>query len=81
MQEIFLKIDILEQDYQKTLKLYFIYMLTLFFLSGSVPLNGKSYQKQKGSGTSDQPLFRLRNKFRRIPLFVVYYLTKFDDVM
>ena len=43
MQEIFLKIDILEQDYQKTLKLYFIYMLTLFFLSSSVPLNGKSY--------------------------------------
>ena len=81
MQEIFLKIDILEQDYQKALKLYFIYTLTLFFLSSSVSLNGKSYQKQKGSGTSGQPLFRLRNKFRRIPLFVVYYLTKFDDVM
>ena len=35
----------------------------------------------KGSGTSDQSLFRLWNKFRKIPQFVVYYQTKFDDVM
>ena len=30
--------------------------------------NGESYQKQKGRGASAQPLFRLRNKFRKIPL-------------
>ena len=63
-------------DYQKVFK-----KLSLFFLSNPVPFNGQSYQKQKGSGTSDQSLFRLQNKFRKIPLFVIYYLTKFDDVM
>ena len=56
-------------------------MSTLFFLSDPVPFNGQNYQKQKGSGTSDQSLFRLQNKFRKIPLFVIYYLTKFDDLM
>ena len=55
--------------------------LTLFFLLDPVPFNGQSYQKQKGSGTSHQSLFRSQNKFRKIPLFVIYYLTKFDDVM
>ena len=65
-----------KENYQKALK-----KLTLFFLSNPVPFNGQSYQKQKGSGTSDQLLFRSWNKFRRIPLFVIYYLTKFDDVM
>ena len=32
-------------------------------------------------GTSNQLLFRLRNKFVKIPLLVIYYLTKFDDVI
>ena len=44
-------------------------------------MNGQSYQKQKGPGTSDQLLFRSQNKFRNIPLLVMYYLTKFDDVV
>ena len=56
-------------------------MLTLLFLSNTVLFIGQSYQKQKESGTSDQPPFRLENKFENIPLFVIYYLTKFDDVM
>ena len=55
--------------------------LISFFLWNTVPFNGQSYLKQKGPGTSDQSLFRLQNKFRKIPLFVIYYLTKFDDVM
>ena len=55
--------------------------LTLFFLSNSVPFNGKNYQKQKGHGTSQLLLFRLQNKFRKIPLLVIYYVTKFDDVI
>ena len=63
------------KDYQKALK-----KLNLFFLSNPVPFNGKSYQKQKGSGTSHQSLFRSRNKFRKIPIFVTYYLTNFDDI-
>ena len=61
-------------DYQKVLK-----KLTLFFLLNPVPFNEQSYQKQKGPGTSHQSLFKLQNKFRKIPLFVIYYLTKFDD--
>ena len=55
--------------------------LTLFFLSNSASFNGQYYEKQKGSGTFDQLLFRFQNKFRKIPLLVMYYLTKFDDVI
>ena len=73
---MFLKSNILKGDCQKALK-----KLTLFFLSNPVPFNGQSYQKQKGSGTSDQSLLKSRNNFRKIRLFVIYYLTKFDDVM
>ena len=62
----------MKEDYQKALK-----KLTLFFLSNPVPFNGQSYQKQKGPGTSHQ----LQNKFRKIPLIVIYYLAKFDDIM
>ena len=54
---------------------------TLFFLPNPVLFNGQSYQKQKGSETSDQSLYRLWNKFRKILLLVIYYLTKFDDVI
>ena len=75
MQEITSK-DILKAGYQKALK-----KVTSFFLSNPVPFNGKNYQKQKGPGTSDQLLFRLRNKFRKIPLLVTYYLTKFEDII
>ena len=61
----------MKKDYQKALK-----KLILFFLSNPVPLNGQSYQKQNGSGASHQSLFRSRNKFRKIPLLVIFYLTK-----
>ena len=66
----------MKKDYQKALK-----KLTLFFLSNPVPFNGQSYLKQKGPGTSDQSLFRLKNEFRKIPLLVIHYLTKFDDII
>ena len=66
----------LKGDYQKPLK-----KLTLIFLSNPVPFNGQSYNKQKGPGTSDQSLFRLQNKFTKISLLVIYYLTKFDGVI
>ena len=65
----------LKEDYQKPLK-----KSSLFFLPNPV-FNGQSYQKEKGPGTSAQSLFRLRKKFRKIPLLVIYYLTKFDDVI
>ena len=64
------------QDYQKAFK-----KLSLFFLSNPIPFNRQSYEKQKGLGTSHQLLFRPQNKFGKNPLFVIYYLTKFDDVM
>ena len=53
-------------DHQKVVK-----KLTLFFLSKPDLFNGQSYQKQKGPGNSDQSLFRLENKFRKIPLLVI----------
>ena len=58
-----------------------IIKVTSFFLSNPFPLNRQNYQKQNGPGTSDQSIFRLRNMFRKIPLFVMYYLAKFDDVI
>ena len=67
---------ILKEDYQKALK-----RSTLFFLLNPVPFNGQRYQKQKGPGTSDQSLYRLQNKLKKILLLVIYYLTKFDDVI
>ena len=76
MQEILLEISILKEDYQKALK-----KLTLFFLSNPVPFNEQSYKKQRGPGTSDQSLFRLQNKFRKIALLAIYYLTKFEDII
>ena len=66
----------MKEDYQKAFK-----KLTLFFLSNPVPFNEQNYQKQKESGTSDKSVFRLQNKFKNIPLFVIYYMTKFDEVM
>ena len=66
----------MKEDYQKALK-----KLTIPFLSNPVPFIGQSYQKQKGPGTSNQLLFRLQIKFRKIPLLVIYYLNKFDDII
>ena len=37
--------------------------------------------KNKRLGTSDQSLFWLQNKFTEIYLLVIYYQTKFDDVI
>ena len=71
MQEILLKI----RYFKRGLK-----PLKSFFFKPS-PLNEESYQKQQGPGTSDQSLFRLRNKFTKIYLLVIYYLTKFDGVI
>ena len=37
--------------------------------------------KKRGPGTRDQSLFRVQDKFRKIPLLIIYNLTKFDDVI
>ena len=66
----------MKEDYKKALK-----KLTLFSLSNPFPFNDQDYEKEKGTGTSDQSLFRLQYKFRKIPLLMMYYLTKIDDVI
>ena len=66
----------MKADYQKALK-----KLISFFLLNLVPFNRKSYLKQKGPGTSDQSLVRLKKKFKKISLLVIHYLTKFDDLI
>ena len=66
----------MKEDYQKALK-----KVTSFFLSNPVPFNRQNYQKQKGPGTSDQSLSSLQSKFKKNPLLVMYYLTKFNDVI
>ena len=76
MHEIILKVRYFERGLSKRLK-----KVTSFFLLNPVPFNRQNYQKQKEPGTSDQPLFRLQNKLRKIPLLVMYYLTKLDDVI
>ena len=76
MQEIILKVRYFERGLSKSLK-----KVTLFFLLNPVPFNGQNCKKQKGSGTSGQSFFRLQTKFRKITLLVVYYLTKFGDLI
>ena len=70
------KSKILKEDDQKPFK-----KSTLYFLPNPIPFKGQSYQKQKGPGTSAQSLFRLQDKFRKILLLVISYLTKFYDVI
>ena len=76
MQEILLKGRCFERGLAINLK-----KLILFFLSKPVPFNGQYYEKQQEHGTSDQSLFRLQKKFRKIPLLVMHYLIKLDDVI
>ena len=67
--------------FEKTISMVYILPLNhKYFFVGAQNILSK-YQKQKGSGTSQQSLFRSRNEFRKIPLFFIYYLTKFDNVM
>ena len=66
----------MKEDYQRVFK-----KSTLYFLLNPVPFNGQGYQKQNAHETTDQSLFRLQNKFRKIPLLVMYHLTKFDDTI
>ena len=68
MQEIILKIRYFDRLSKSLKKVNFIFPFE------PSPFNGQSYLKQKGPGTGDQSLFRLLNKFRKIPLFVIYYL-------
>ena len=59
----------LREDYQEAFK-----KLISFLLSKLVPFNELSYLKQKGSGTSDQSLLMLQNKFNKNS-FISYILS------
>ena len=76
MQGILLKVRYFERGLSKSLK-----KITLFFLLNPVLFNGQNCKNQKEDGTGDQSFFRLQNKFSKIRLVLVYYLTKFDDVI
>ena len=76
MREILLKIRYFERGLSESLK-----KNNFIFFWNPVPFNGQSYQEQKELGTSDQSLFRLQDKLRKIPLLVIHYLTKFDDII
>ena len=61
---------------------YFERALSKILHSYPVPfINRRSYQKQKGTGTSNQSFFRLQNKLRKMYFLIIYYLTKFDDII
>ena len=53
----------MKEDYRKSLK-----MLTAFVRENPTPYNGQVYEKQMGSKAMYQLIFRLQNKFRKIPL-------------
>ena len=74
MQKITKKNMYFEEWLSKSLK-----KATFIFLSNPVFFDGQNFQEKEVPGTSDQSLFRLGNKFRQIPLLVMYYLTNFDD--
>ena len=65
----YFKNKILKEDYQKPFK-----KLTLLFLLNSVPINWQTYEKQKGSGTSEQSLFKLQKKVQK-NFFIRYILS------
>ena len=75
MQEILLTVRYFERGLSKSLK-----KVTLFFLLNRISFNGQNCKMLMEPGTSDQSFFRLQNMFKKIPLLVLYYLTKFDDV-
>ena len=70
------KNKIWKEDHLKNVK-----KLTLLFLSNPVPFNGQDYKNQRRPGTSDQSFLSLQSRFRKISLLVMYYLTKFDDII
>ena len=66
----------MKEHYQKAFK-----TLTLFFPLNLDHVNVQDYKKQKGSGPSDQSLFIFTKQVQKIPLSIMYYLTKFDHVI
>ena len=66
MQEIYLKIRHFGRELSNKLK-----KVTLIFTVKYSRFNGVNYQKQKEPRTSDNSLFRLQNKYRKMSLFYI----------
>ena len=77
MQEIILEVRYFERGLSESLKKGNF----IFSFEPSPFQYTKLSKKKKRPEISDQSLFRLRNKSRKFPLLVMYYLTKFDDVI
>ena len=77
MQKILLKIRYFER-LSKSLTLK---KLTYFFFRAQFLLIGKNMKNKKGLELVASLLFRFQSKFRKISLLVVYYLSKFDDII
>ena len=69
MQKILWKITYYERGLSKSLK-----KVNFIFPFEPSPLQWTIYQKQKEPGTCDLSLFRLQNKFRKMPLLIRYIL-------
>ena len=80
MHEIIFKIGYFETGLSKSLK-KFNFQTFIFFFQTWLLLMNKVMKKQKSPRTSDQLLFGSQNKFKTIPLLVMYYLIQFDDVI
>ena len=76
MQQIILKTRYFERALSKSLK-----KANFIFSLEPSPFSWTNLSKENSSGTSNKLLFRLRNKIRKIPLLVMYYLTKFNNVI
>ena len=72
------KIRYFERRLSKSLTLK---KLTYFFFRAQFLLIGKNMKNKKGLELVTSLLFRFQNKFWKISLLVVYYLSKFDDII
>ena len=73
MEEILFKIRYSERGLSTSLKKGNIFFQTQFLQMGGIIKNKRGLELQKSRS------FRLQNKFKNIPLSVIYYLTKFND--
>ena len=76
MQEILLKIRYFESGLLKSIK-----NVTVFFLSNPVDLVDKIIKNKRGLELVTSSFSGYKTSSENFPLLVMYYLTKFDDVI
>ena len=75
MQVIFLKIRNFERGLPKNPKKF-----NFIFFPNPVPFNARSYQNKRSLELVTNRSSGYETSSKEIPLLVLYYLTKFDDV-